>query len=314
MIRRVPRVCRRAPKLLGVVAALLLIMTTVVFANLQMAWATTAGATGHVADSTTQDGWKSILLGENGESSTRYAGRVWTDKSVTADNEVVFTGSGDSGTAQNEFRFTRSQDGDFLVTYSALATSQQITQLPKIPVDVVFVLDFSGSMNWGTRAEQVVGNNNQEGRANSRLLAMVNAMNETIDTLVKDNEHNRIGIAVFNGTASTLLPLTEVSDFRNVQDGQYLEITRFELYQSSTKQEANATVLCNINNVSADTAGGTNIQAGMEEGMSMLSEVESTLYEYEGGAVHAHSERCADVRWRSDLLVADREHEMVSGR
>lgn len=281
MIRRVPRVCRRAPKLLGVVAALLLIMTTVVFANLQMAWATTARATGHVADSTTQDGWNSILLGENGVSSTRYAGRVWTDKSVTANDEVVFTGSGDSGTAQNEFRFTRSQDGDFLVTYSALATSQQITQLPKIPVDVVFVLDFSGSMNWGTRAEQVVGNNNQEGRANSRLLAMVNAMNETIDTLVKDNEHNRIGIAVFNGTASTLLPLTEVSDFQNVQDGQYLEITRFERYQSSTKLEANATVLCNINNERVDTAGGTNIQAGMEEGMSMLSNVDSTLYEYE---------------------------------
>lgn len=282
MIRRVSRVCRRAPKLLGVVAALLLIMTTVVFANLQMAWATTADATGHVADSTTQDGWNSILLGENGESSTRYAGRVRTDKSVTTDSEVVFTGSGDSGNEQNQFRFTQSQDGDFLVTYSALATSQQITQLPKIPVDVVFVLDFSGSMNWGTRAEQVVGNNNQEGRANSRLLAMVNAMNETIDTLVKDNEHNRIGIAVFNGTASTLLPLTEVSDFRNVQDGQYLEITRFELYQSSTKLEANATVLCNINNESADTAGGTNIQAGMEEGMSMLSNVASTLYEYEG--------------------------------
>lgn len=282
MIRRVPRVCRRAPKLLGVVAALLLIMTTVVFANLQMAWATTARATGHVADSTTQDGWNSILLGENGVSSTRYAGRVWTDKSVTTDSEVVFTGSGDSGNEQNQFRFTQSQDGDFLVTYSALATSQQITQLPKIPVDVVFVLDFSGSMNWGTRAEQVVGNNNQEGRANSRLLAMVNAMNETIDTLVKDNEHNRIGIAVFNGTASTLLPLTEVSDFRNVQDGQYLEITRFELYQSSTKLEANATVLCNINNKSANTAGGTNIQAGMEEGMSMLSNVASTLYEYEG--------------------------------
>lgn len=282
MIRRVPRVCRRAPKLLGVVAALLLIMTTVVFTNLQMAWATTAGATGPVADSTTQDGWNSILLGEDGKSSTRYAGRVWTDKSVTTNREVVFTGTGDSGAAQNEFTFTRSEGGDFLVTYSALATSQQITQLPKIPVDVVFVLDFSGSMNWGTRAEQVVGNNNQEGRANSRLLAMVNAMNETIDTLVKDNEHNRIGIAVFNGTASTLLPLTEVSDFRNVQDGQYLEITRFELYQSSTKLEANATVLCNINNESADTAGGTNIQAGMEEGMSMLSNVASTLYEYEG--------------------------------
>lgn len=312
MIRRVPRVCRRAPKLLGVVAALLLIMTTVVFTNLQMAWATTADATGHVADSTTQDGWNSILLGEDGKSSTRYAGRVWTDKSVTTNSEVVFTGTGDSGAAQNEFTFTRSEGGDFLVTYSALATSQQITQLPKIPVDVVFVLDFSGSMNWGTRAQEAQGHTDEEGKRNSRLLAMVNAMNETIDTLVKDNERNRIGIAVFNGTATTLLPLTEVSGFTNVQNGQYLEITSFVLDDSNPdKLEADATVRCNINGQEASTTGGTNIQAGMEEGMSMLSEVESTLYEYEGGAVHAHSERCADVRWRSDLLVADIEHNMV---
>lgn len=112
---------------------------------------------------------------------------------------------------------------------------------------------------------------------------MVNALNDSIDTLVQDNENNRIGIAVFNGTAMTLLPLTQVSEFGNVQNGQYLEITAFDRYTSdSDKQEANATVQCNINNESADTAGGTNIQAGMDLGMSMLADAESTLYEYEG--------------------------------
>lgn len=249
----------------------------------------TQGAAGHVADSSTADGYQSILgtTDEEGKevSSTRYAGRVWTDKSVTTEPTVTFTGTGDSGTETNNFSFTRSVEGDFLVTYSALATSQQITQLPKIPVDVVFVLDFSGSMNWGTRSEQVDGNTDEEGKANSRLLAMVNALNKSIDTLVQDNENNRIGIAVFNGKAMTLLPLTSVSNsnFDDVQDGQYLEITKFVLDTSNVnKLEANATVRCNINKQSADTAGGTNIQAGMEQGMSMLANASSTLYEYEG--------------------------------
>lgn len=264
-----------------------LVLTTAIMGQTRSAWAVTQGAAGHVADSSTADGYQSILgtTDEEGKevSSTRYAGRVWTDKSVTTEPTVTFTGTGDSGTETNNFSFTRSDEGDFLVTYSALATSQQITQLPKIPVDVVFVLDFSGSMNWGTRAQEVVGQGNQGGLANSRLLAMVNALNDSIDTLVQDNENNRIGIAVFNGTAMTLLPLTQVSEFGNVQNGQYLEITDFDRYTSdSGKQEANATVQCNINNESADTAGGTNIQAGMEQGMSMLAGASSTLYEYEG--------------------------------
>lgn len=264
-----------------------LVLTTAIMGQTRSAWAVTQGASGRVADSSTADGYQSILgtTDEEGKevSSTRYAGRVWTDKSVTTEPTVTFTGTGDSGTETNAFSFTRSVEGDFLVTYSALATSQQITQLPKIPVDVVFVLDFSGSMNWGTRAQEVVGQGDQGGLANSRLLAMVNALNDSIDTLVQDNENNRIGIAVFNGTAMTLLPLTQVSEFGNVQNGQYLEITDFDRYTSaSDKQEANATVQCNINNKSADTAGGTNIQAGMDLGMSMLADAESTLYEYEG--------------------------------
>lgn len=264
-----------------------LVLTTAIMGQTRSAWAVTQGAAGHVADSSTADGYQSILgtTDEEGKevSSTRYAGRVWTDKSVTTEPTVTFTGTGDSGTETNAFSFTRSNEGDFLVTYSALATSQQITQLPKIPVDVVFVLDFSGSMNWGTRAQEVVGQGDQGGLANSRLLAMVNALNDSIDTLVQDNENNRIGIAVFNGTAMTLLPLTQVSEFGNVQNGQYLEITAFDRYTSaSDKQEANARVQCNINNASADTAGGTNIQAGMDLGMSMLADAESTLYEYEG--------------------------------
>lgn len=264
---------------MGVVAALLLIMTTVVFTNLQMAWATTAGATGHVADSTTQDGWNSILLGEDGKSSTRYAGRVWTDKSVTTNREVVFTGTGDSGAAQNEFTFTRSEGGDFLVTYSALATSQQITQLPKIPVDVVFVLDFSASMTWGVDTDVV----SREDGSDSRVKYMVDSLNDAIDALAQDNPENRIGIVVFNGNAATMLPLTKLTpeNLQSVQNGEYLELNW--IGGTTGQDNGEASVECHISGGQAmPTDSKTNIQAGLFEGMNMLAEAPETTFTYDG--------------------------------
>ena len=75
-------------------------------------------------------------LGDN--SSTRYAGRVWTDKTVYTE-EAIFSGDFGNVTIQN--------DSDFLVAYSALATTQNITGKSSVPVDVVFVIDNSNSMD-----------------------------------------------------------------------------------------------------------------------------------------------------------------------
>ena len=230
------------------------------------------------ADTSTKDNYADTL---GDTSSTRYAGRVWTDKSVST-GDVTF-GSGDANGVT-----VGIDDADFLVTYSALATSQQITQLPKIPVDVVFVLDFSGSMNWGTRLDHTHEGTEEEAFEQSRLKAMVEALNSSIDALVKDNENNRIGIVVFNGTASTLMGLTDAKTIANEvpsaegQVGEYLEVTRFKPYRGSSRWEANATVRCNINMESADTAGGTNIQAGLDLGMSLLADQKDTTFDYEG--------------------------------
>ena len=212
-------------------------------------------------------------LGNN--TSTRYAGRVWTDKTVSTEGIEFKNENGNT-------LYTIENDSDFLIAYSALATSQQITRLPKIPVDVVFVLDLSASMNWGMQSEEVQGENNQDGQKNSRLQAMVNSLNDSIDLLVNDNENNRIGIVTFNGSSGTLLDLTTAKDIKNISDKQYLEIASFKLTSSSSggKQEADATIRCNINNRTAKTAGGTNIQAGLDSGMRMLSGVSETTYQY----------------------------------
>ena len=288
---------------------LVALAVTMVFAMPQAVWADEVqepeagtGATTHqelVADGDTRDTYRESLGDDN---STRYAGRVWTDKTV--------------GTEDMRFDGEREEsieigDSDFLVAYSALATSQQITQLPKVPVDVVFVLDFSGSMNWAQDAQEVTTDDNTQAQQESRLQAMVNAINNSISALVDDNENNRIGIVVFNGAASTLLELTPASEIG--LEGNYLEITQFEIYKSDSKREANATVKCTINNQSASTAGGTNIQAGLEEGMSLLSDVQTTTFDYEGeeftripnvvlmsdGAPTSFSPT-DDTRWRSE--------------
>lgn len=269
---------------MGALMALLSVLAVCVFAGAEMALANTDGATNYVADTSTADAYKEIfgMPGNAGSEtiSTRYSGRVWADKSVSAGESVRFSGVDENG-VKTDYSFEKKYGGDFLVTYSAMATSQEITQLPKIPVDVVFVLDFSGSMNWGQRSQETVQGTPAEAQAASRLQAMVDSLNTTIATLVEDNPENRIGIAVFNGTASTLLELTSAREMTDVSNGEYLEITSFVPYDSSTKHEANATVRCNINRESADTAGGTNIQAGMDLGMSMLTGIDSA-YTYEG--------------------------------
>ena len=98
--------------------------------------AQTSGTTGHTADDDTQGTYTNYLNDEtSGNLTTEFSGRVWADKTVTTDDQTF---RGDVGiiTVQN--------DSDFLVTYSALATTQSITGEAQSPVDVVFVVDFFG--------------------------------------------------------------------------------------------------------------------------------------------------------------------------
>lgn len=176
-------------------------------------------------------------------------------------------------------------DSDFLVTYSAMATSTVEEQTT--PVDVVFVLDFSASMNWGVDSQEVTEtSSNEAAKKASRLYSMVNALNTAVGRLVEANEDNRIGVAVFNGTAYEMMPLTTAKDIAGkVEDGNYFSITSFQLKEKKEgdKQEADATVCCNYNDKEIATAGGTNIQAGLYKGMKMLEDVTGTTVQLDDG-------------------------------
>lgn len=201
-------------------------------------------------------------------SSTRYDGRIWTDKSVSTQSY-----SSEKGTVELD-------DSDFLVTYSALATST--TVVTSTPVDVMFILDFSASMNWAVEGKEVAQGTDDEARAASRLQVMVDSLNEAFTALKNANPQNRVGVVVFNGGATEMLSLRTLENTDNIQNNQYFSITQFEPYESSSsnKREAHSSVKCNLSGgKEISTAGGTNIQSGLYMGMKMLANASNTEYD-----------------------------------
>lgn len=211
-------------------------------------------------------------LGDN--NSTRYAGRVWNDKTVSS-GDMTFTDTTSAG--QGSTYTVKRGKSDFLVTYSTLATSQ--TVIGQHPTDTVFILDFSTSMTWGYRIDH-----ESVAQGQSRIQAMVESVNSAIDTLAHANGQNRIGIAVFNGASTELVPLTTADDIlQKVDDGQYLEIYGYSY--TPGEDGGRADILSNINGETTSTGGGTNIQAGLFTGMRMLANSSDTTVDVAGTTV-----------------------------
>ena len=114
-----------------------------------------------VSDPDTMDTYLDRLL--NRSDGSRYAGRVWTDKSVFA---YGYAADPDKSNDSEHFdgkdtldldMLTDGYDGylkfnaDFLHVFSALASSQVVNEYPPSPIDLVIVFDMSGSMGQDTR-------------------------------------------------------------------------------------------------------------------------------------------------------------------
>ena len=133
------------------------------------------------ADKDTMSGYQTLVAAP---ADNEKNGLVWTDKTVIAyksgaSNEVNIDGN------------PVSYNEDFLEVFSALGSSQTLNS--DIPMDVVFVLDVSSSMNFdnsGTKASTT---------ANTRIYRTVSAINSAIDYLMdKDTADpamkNRVGL------------------------------------------------------------------------------------------------------------------------
>lgn len=134
-------------------------------------------------------------------------------------------------------------------------------------MDVVFVIDLSGSMNYGTSTTNFVTNS-----ADTRMYAVVSALNESIKTLAQ-NERNRVSVVTFETSSSVKTELTPLT--KENQEKEYFKYTkdRWSNYGELT---------CNIGRGwKKDVEGGTYTQSGVKSAYDVLNSKDndsSSLY------------------------------------
>ncbi len=209
------------------------------------------------------------MLGDPDQGG-RYAGRVWADKSVF--NKPFPSNLGNEKTAT--YSVDSNKNESFLVEFSTLGSSRVVNSNIPIPLDVMFVLDISGSMNTGT------------GQNQNRISQTVEATNKAIEYLMGENEYNRIGVTVFSDAdgVNTYLPLDRYS---KVDNQDYIRLS-----SRGTSTSGNNTSKFSIDAISSKgkvikkediaVVGGTNTQLGLYEGMSQLVSAENTTVEIQG--------------------------------
>lgn len=173
--------------LLAVMLAVVLVLPAAAFAMLPEANArSSTGMDGPtmsgkvVVDPGTSGRWEIWAAGHNGNKvTTQNIGRIWTDKTVEATEE--------------------NEESDFLTTLSAMSSTSNSTVTVTTPLDIVMVLDASGSM------DDPMGG----GDRTKRIDALKNAANSFIDTIAKQNEsiegvdrQHRVAIVKFAGEKS----------------------------------------------------------------------------------------------------------------
>ncbi len=170
--------------LLAVMLAVVLVLPAAAFAMLPEANArSSTGMDGpeatKVVDHDTSNHWKFWAGGYDGSKvTTQNVGRIWTDKTVQAIDDGK---------------------SDFLTTLSAVSSTSDTTSLVSKPLDIVMVLDASGSMD-----DSMGG-----GDSTKRIVALKDAANHFIDTIAEQNKNvkdaskqHQVAIVKFAGKKS----------------------------------------------------------------------------------------------------------------
>jgi len=203
-----------------------------------------------------------------GVGSTLNAGKILVGKSV-------LDGFADSGTTEKGYLDLTDElsnmsggtnyrwepaENNFLVTISQSAQMYGITSRIPVPMDVVFVIDTSGSMN------QSVGNNQ------NRASAVMAAANSAIKTLLNANEDNRVGVVAFSGSNGT-------DSNRSRSTTVLTALGNYNPENSHLSMDRNGNLTGKTSSRNA-TDGGTNIQMGIAAGAKMLMEADNLTVTY----------------------------------
>lgn len=135
-----------------------------------------------IADASTMGDWSGVV-----ENTTQNIGRVWTDKTVST-NDIGISGAMSATVSKG--------DSDFITALSVLSSTSNIASTSTTPLDIVLVLDASGSMD-----DDMTGG--------KRIDALKNAANAFIDEIATQNasisdasKQHQVSIVKFAGEKS----------------------------------------------------------------------------------------------------------------
>ena len=223
--------------LLAVILAVVLVLPAAAFAMLPEANARSStgmdGPTmsGKVVDPDTSGRWEIWEAGHSGNKvSTQHVGRIWTDKTVQAIDDGK---------------------SDFLTTLSAMSSTSDTTSLVTKPLDIVLVLDASGSMD-----ESMGGKGSPK-----RIDALKSAASHFIGTIAEQNKNiedankqHQVAIVKFAGKRSDKVGNDTDSD------GYYYSQTMLEL--TACKDGGAESLRSTIKSI--EPAGATRADIGMD--------------------------------------------------
>lgn len=135
------------------------------------------------------DDWAVILGGET--PNTANIGRIWTDKTVSTDTITTSSGS-----------VINRGDSAFVTALSALSSTSNVSSTSTTPLDIVLVLDASGSMD-----DPMNRNDNTK-----RIDALKKAANDFVTTIAEQNQgisdsskQHQVSIVKFSGDKSAVV-------------------------------------------------------------------------------------------------------------
>lgn len=223
----------------------LLLSVTILFG---MSGTTVSAATGAVADDVTIGHWHdSIAI----DDTTKNIGRIWTDKSVSAGN-IVMGKLDNSGTKTVE----KNGNSDFLVGLSALSSAAKIMGQSAVPLDIVMVLDVSGSME-----------------EDNKMSTLKTAVNSFIDETARTNSErsnenlrSRISLVKFAGDKTNEVG----NDTYGWYDYNYTQIvSNYKAYTNDNKAELKNTVNA------LEPAGATAADYAMDHAKTLVNQSKS---------------------------------------
>ena len=142
------------------------------------------GGAASVADPSSMDDWAVILGGET--PNTANIGRIWTDKTVSTDTITTRSGS-----------VINRGDSAFITALSALSSTSNVKSSSTTPLDIVLVLDASGSMD------------DSMDDGTKRIDALKSAANNFVNHIAEQNQgisdsskQHQVSIVKFSGDKS----------------------------------------------------------------------------------------------------------------